>query len=718
MARLVIVALTIMASIVGATPAAGFAQQTGIAADIRQGNCSEVGDIVVPLGEATIPEGEARGNAAAMPAANSFTTVPHSLEALTTSDHAIVVPFPVGEELVACGELGGTLTKAGALIVGIRPQGDIDISGIAFLSPSTDPAQTNISLFLSGESLESFLATTFLPPQVVTEEDATRFADALATRNDAASLAGPFAGTLVQQEGLRIVKSAGITEEDFAATITFTNPTEQTETPWDVGFAFHGTQDTAQIVAVDSDGVWFYQDSLNRTLQAAPLSALDPSPGATNTLGLVVEGTTALFGVNGELVANIELPPSTASDILVGTGFFIDHAVEGREIAFRDFEVWEGPAATTQTATPPAMAGLDDTARFAAALAARDGTQRLAGPFGGTLHQRQDDQLTATGAGLSTEAFSATVTFVNPLEQTATQWDFGFTFHLIPEPFAAQQIVIDSAGVWYYNDFPNGIQQSGIVPAFDSAPRGTNTLDLIVEDGRALFGVNGEFVANIELPAPIASDVLVATDFFPQDVVEGREIIYSTFQVWEAPGLSALPTAPTASPAEDDAARFAEALAARDDSSRLARRSATRIPERQGSFIAVPAGITTEDFSATATFINPSEDTQTPWDIGFAFRETPAGEFQAIYVDSEKFWYYQGTRSGWVPQFDARPGGTNTLDLVVEGTTALLGVNGEFVASIDLPPPTAADVLVGIGFFADHKVEGREIIFSTFEVWG
>ena len=58
-----------------------------------------------------------------MPAANSFTTVPISLEALTASDHAIVVPFPAGEEIVACGDIGGTLTEAGALIVGTRPAG-------------------------------------------------------------------------------------------------------------------------------------------------------------------------------------------------------------------------------------------------------------------------------------------------------------------------------------------------------------------------------------------------------------------------------------------------------------------------------------------------------------------------------------------------------------------------------------------------------------------
>ena len=35
------------------------------------------------------------------------------------------------------------------------------------------------------------------------------------------------------------MQGAGVTTANFSATVTFVNPTEQTETPWDVGFAFH-----------------------------------------------------------------------------------------------------------------------------------------------------------------------------------------------------------------------------------------------------------------------------------------------------------------------------------------------------------------------------------------------------------------------------------------------------------------------------------------------
>ena len=51
----------------------------------------------------------------------------------------------------------------------------------------------------------------------------------------------------------------------------------------------------------------------------------------------------------------------------------------------------------------------------------------------------------------------------------------------------------------------------------------------------ARFGMNGEFLARLVLPPPVASDVLAATDFLQGNVVEGREIAFTNFAVWEAP---------------------------------------------------------------------------------------------------------------------------------------------------------------------------------------
>ena len=58
------------------------------------------------------------------------------------------------------------------------------------------------------------------------------------------------------------------------------------------------------------------------------------------------------------------------------------------------------------------------------------------------------------------------------------------------------------------------------------------------------------------------------------------------------------------------------------------------------------AGITTADFSATATFVNPTGADRDA--LGRRLR-VPSGSgdtLQAVFVDSDGFWYYQGTRVG------------------------------------------------------------------------
>ena len=68
------------------------------------------------------------------------------------------------------------------------------------------------------------------------------------------------------------------------------------------------------------------------------------------------------------------------------------------------------------------------------------------------------------------------------------------------------------------------------------------------------------------------------------------------------------------------------------------------------------------------------------------------------------------------PHSTRAPGATNTLDLIIEGDTALFGVNGEFVASLDLPDPTSFRIGVVTGLDPEVRIEGREIAF-TLQVW-
>jgi hypothetical protein len=194
----------------------GLAQEESVSAVILEGTCEDVGDRITSLSTLVMPNGERVGNNAALTAANSFTTVPIALGALGASDHVMVITEPKADDaqtgteppvapavvittegtitnetvidivanpdfaipgasegiesanddsatdatnasglnnILACGEIAGVLNEDGALIIGLAPRGAIDISGIAFLSPSPESSQTTISLFITGEML-------------------------------------------------------------------------------------------------------------------------------------------------------------------------------------------------------------------------------------------------------------------------------------------------------------------------------------------------------------------------------------------------------------------------------------------------------------------------------------------------------------------------------------------------------------------------------------
>lgn len=133
-----------------ATPAPGRAPAV-YAGDCADGEANP-GGRVVALTELTAPAGAVVGQTAAAVAATSYSVVPLSLDQLLAEPRAIAVESR-GEDasgLIACGEIGGVLNDAGALVIGLREVGGSDYSGIAFLAPSpVDPGQTEVSVFLA-----------------------------------------------------------------------------------------------------------------------------------------------------------------------------------------------------------------------------------------------------------------------------------------------------------------------------------------------------------------------------------------------------------------------------------------------------------------------------------------------------------------------------------------------------------------------------------------
>jgi hypothetical protein len=121
-------------------------------AHIHTGTCDEVGEVVAPLTDLTGVTGDRVGQARrAIPAESSFTSVPLTLDAILGADHVVNVHLSAEEigTYIACGEIGGSMTPEGAVIIGLRELNDSGFTGIAYLAPGADGASTDVSAFVA-----------------------------------------------------------------------------------------------------------------------------------------------------------------------------------------------------------------------------------------------------------------------------------------------------------------------------------------------------------------------------------------------------------------------------------------------------------------------------------------------------------------------------------------------------------------------------------------
>jgi hypothetical protein len=117
---------------------------------IHVGGCDELGEVVQPLTNLTVPTGELLGSDGAVIAEAAFTNIPQPLSAFLEEDHAIKVHLSRDQIQVylACGDIGGTVDADGALIVGMKELDDSGYAGIAYLVPAANGG-TNISVMIA-----------------------------------------------------------------------------------------------------------------------------------------------------------------------------------------------------------------------------------------------------------------------------------------------------------------------------------------------------------------------------------------------------------------------------------------------------------------------------------------------------------------------------------------------------------------------------------------
>jgi hypothetical protein len=129
-----------------ATPAA----DEGRPVHIHSGSCDELGEVVAPLTNLTLTEGEFEGSDGAVQAETSVTTVALTLDQMLAEDHAVNAHLS-GEEVqtyIACGDIGGVRLIDGAIAIGLQPVEGSGYWGVAYLAPGADGASTNVSVFV------------------------------------------------------------------------------------------------------------------------------------------------------------------------------------------------------------------------------------------------------------------------------------------------------------------------------------------------------------------------------------------------------------------------------------------------------------------------------------------------------------------------------------------------------------------------------------------
>jgi hypothetical protein len=344
----------------------------------------------------------------------------------------------------------------------------------------------------------------------------------------------------------------------------------------------------------------------------------------------------------------------------------------------------------------------------------------IAGPLSGDLFFGPG-MLGLARTGVEAPDFYARVEFSNPKQSSVQAWDFGVGFR---DGGGEEQLrlVVDSAGNWFLKNGAGPLIAHGTLVDIDDSAGATNVIEIVAVGDSGFFAFNERLVSELSLPADVAGgDVFAGTGFFTEDAVDSGTIGYSNLQVWSLSGVNA--QEPAVPAVAIDAAAFDEMQSAAIATAPLAGPKAGELAQAIGAAATDPAGVDVEDFVARATFVNPSNAANAPWDFGIAFREQDNGDHYRITVASDGSWEFQiglepDLAGGMLPALNFAEGASNTIEVVVSGETAGFSVNGQFVSQLDVSALRgAADVWVGSGFHRADATPDRVTRFKNFTVW-
>lgn len=386
------------------------------------------------------------------------------------------------------------------------------------------------------------------------------------------------------------------------------------------------------------------------------------------------------------------------------------------------------------------------------------------------------DSVQWLAAGSQMSDFYAEFYYTTPSLPANTSYLVGFCFWTDPDGNCYDIYLQDlgaGAATWGYGYDPavgdyQSIETGDLPPgSVDPTPGATNFLSLTVYRGVAILSGNTFDVgAVISLGETYSGDVKAETGFTAtaENVVAGPlSMSVSDFAVWdlssgmvpvaeepsaaatEQPAVATLPaavTAPTSVPAPTTAAvtnagptlppvQGSSGVGLVFDQNRtlavanppLAAGLAGSFTQEADVYAFAGADVSLGDFYSIVTFTNPT-DVSTLFDIGIGFRADQGVETGLRFVvRSDGAWFLQqpgqtASASGTAASFDPAAGGANVIELLVQGTTGIVAINGVVLPLLDLSAVAPrGDVYVGAGFFQGDTVAGRVISYSDWWIY-
>ena len=147
------------------------------------------------------------------------------------------------------------------------------------------------------------------------------------------------------------------------------------------------------------------------------------------------------------------------------------------------------------------------------------------------------------------------------------------------------------------------------------------------------------------------------------------------------------------------------------------------------------SGVALADFVAEATFYNPYDIKEGPWDFGFLFRSSATAtnnEYRLI-IRSDEEWMvelaqqlnqnqrptFTEIESSWLPShiLDISASGSNHLRMIVTNNTVYIYLNHKFIGSADVSELQVGDVSVATALWEGDIIKGKSTHYTGFAIW-